>query len=56
MRECQIAQVIDGPLAAFRGEVKKVYEQTAKVAVQVKRTSISQNWLTEAIVRSLAQI
>jgi len=35
VREGQIVRVIDGPLTGFRGEVKKVDEQTAKVAVQV---------------------
>jgi transcriptional antiterminator NusG len=35
MREGQIVRVIDGPFAGFRGEVKEVDEQTAKVAVQV---------------------
>jgi transcription antitermination factor NusG len=35
VREGQIVRVIDGPFAGFRGEVKKVDEQTAKVAVQV---------------------
>jgi transcription antitermination factor NusG len=35
MREGQIVRVIDGPLTGFRGEVKEVDEQTAKVAVQV---------------------
>jgi transcription termination/antitermination protein NusG len=30
-----IVRVIDGPFAGFRGEVKKVDEQSAKVAVQV---------------------
>ena len=29
------ARVIDGPFTGFRGEVKEVDEQTAKVAVQV---------------------
>jgi len=28
-------RIIDGPLTGFRGEVKEVDEQTAKVAVQV---------------------
>ena len=31
----QIIRVIDGPFSGFRGEVKKVDEQTAHVAVQV---------------------
>ena len=35
VREGQIVRVIDGPLSGFRGEVKEVDEQTAKVAVQV---------------------
>jgi transcription antitermination factor NusG len=35
VRKGQIVRVIDGPLAGFRGEVKKVDEQIAKVAVQV---------------------
>ena len=35
VREGQIVRVIDGPFAGFRGEVKEVDEQTAKVAVQV---------------------
>src|SRR5262249_8879777 len=35
VREGQIVRVIDGPLTGFRGEVKEVNEQTAKVAVQV---------------------
>ena len=35
VREGQIVRVVDGPFAGFRGEVKKVDEQTAKVAVQV---------------------
>ena len=35
VREGQIVRVIDGPFADFRGEVKEVDEQTAKVAVQV---------------------
>ena len=30
----QIVRVIDGPFTGFRGEVKKVDEQIAKVAVQ----------------------
>ena len=34
-REGQIVRVIDGPFAGFRGGVKEVDEQTAKVAVQV---------------------
>src|SRR5262249_3069793 len=34
VREGQIVRVIDGPLTGFRGEVKEVNEQTAKVAVQ----------------------
>ena len=34
-REGQIVRVIDGPFTGFRGEVKEVDEQTAKVAVQV---------------------
>ena len=35
VREGQIVRVIDGPFIDFRGEVKAVDEQTAKVAVQV---------------------
>jgi transcription antitermination factor NusG len=35
VREGQIVRIINGPLAGFRGEVKEVNEQTAKVAVQV---------------------
>ena len=35
VREGQIVRVIDGPFTSFRGEVKEVGEQTAKVAVQV---------------------
>ena len=35
VRQGQIVRVIDGPLTGFRGEVKKVDEQTARVAVQV---------------------
>ena len=35
VRQGQIVQVIDGPFTGFRGEVKEVDEQTAKVAVQV---------------------
>ena len=35
VREGQIDRVIDGPLTGFRGEVKEIDEQTAKVAVQV---------------------
>jgi hypothetical protein len=35
VREGQIVRVIDGPLTGFRGEVKEVDEQTAKVAVRV---------------------
>jgi len=35
VREGQVGQVIDGPFTGFRGEVKEVDEQTAKVAVQV---------------------
>jgi len=31
----QIIRVIDGPFSGFRGEVKKVDELTAHVAVQV---------------------
>jgi DNA-binding NarL/FixJ family response regulator len=33
VRQGQIVRVIDGPLTGFRGEVKEVDEQTAKVAV-----------------------
>ena len=33
--EGRIVQVIDGPFTGFRGEVKEVDEQTARVAVQV---------------------
>lgn len=32
--EGRIVQVIDGPFAGFRGEVKEVNEQTVKVDVQ----------------------
>ena len=35
MREGQIVRVIDGPMTGFRGEVKKVDGQIAKVAVRV---------------------
>jgi hypothetical protein len=35
VRGGQIVRVIDGPLTGFRGEVKEVDEQTARVAVQV---------------------
>jgi len=35
VREGQIVRVIDGPLAGFRGEVKEVDEQSARVAVLV---------------------
>jgi len=35
VREGQIVRVVDGPLTGFRGEVKEVDEQTAKVAIQV---------------------
>ena len=35
VHEGQIVRIIDGPLTGFRGEVKEVGEQTAKVAVQV---------------------
>ena len=35
VREGQIVRVIDGPLTGFRGEVKEIDEQTAKVAVLV---------------------
>ena len=35
VRDGQIVRVIDGPFTGFRGEVEKVDEQTAKVAVQV---------------------
>ena len=35
VREGQIVRVIDGPLTGFRGEVKKVDEQIARVDVQV---------------------
>ena len=35
VREGQIVRVIGGPFTGFRGEVKEVDEQTAKVAVQV---------------------
>jgi transcription antitermination factor NusG len=34
VREGQIVRVVDGPLTGFRGEVKEVDEQTAKVAAQ----------------------
>ena len=33
--EGRIVQVIDGPFAGFRGEVKEVDEQTVRVDVQV---------------------
>ena len=35
VREGQIVRVVDGSFTGFRGEVKEVDEQTAKVAVQV---------------------
>jgi len=35
MRKGRIVRVIDGPFTGFRGEVKEVDEQTAKVAVLV---------------------
>jgi len=35
VREGQIVRVIDGPFTGFRGEVKELDEQTAKVAVLV---------------------
>jgi len=35
VRKGQIVRVIDGPFSGFRGEVKKVDEQIAKVAVEV---------------------
>jgi transcriptional antiterminator NusG len=35
VREGQVVRIIDGPFSGFRGEVKEVDEQTAKVAVQV---------------------
>jgi len=35
VRKGQIVRVIAGPFTGFLGEVKKVDEQTAKVAVQV---------------------
>lgn len=35
VREGQIVRVLDGPFSGFRGEVKEVDGQTAKVAVQV---------------------
>ena len=35
VRGGQIVRVIAGPLTGFRGEVKEVNGQTAKVAVQV---------------------
>ena len=35
VREGQIVRIIDGPMTGFRGEVKKVDEQSAKVDVQV---------------------
>ena len=34
-REGQLVRIIDGPFAGFRGEMKEVDEQTAKVAVQI---------------------
>ena len=35
VRKGQIVRVIDGPFTGLRGEVKKVDEQIAKVAVEV---------------------
>ena len=35
VREGQIVRVIDGPMAGFRGEVKRVEGQIARLAVQV---------------------
>ena len=35
VRKGQIVRIIDGPLTGFRGDVKEVDEQTARVAVQV---------------------
>ena len=35
VRKGQIVRVSDGPFTGFRGEVKKVDEETAIVAVQV---------------------
>ena len=35
VRQGRIVRVIDGPLTGFRGEVRKVDGQIAKVAVQV---------------------
>jgi transcription termination/antitermination protein NusG len=35
VRKGQIVRVIDGPFTGFRGELKEVGEQTAKVAVLV---------------------
>jgi len=35
VRGGQIVRVIDGPFSGFRGEVKEVDEQSAKVAVQI---------------------
>ena len=34
VRKGQIVRVIDGPFSGFRGEVKEVDEQIARVAVQ----------------------
>ena len=34
VRKGQIVRVIDGPFTGFRGEVKEVDEQIARVAVQ----------------------
>jgi len=35
VRKGHIVRIIDGPFTGFQGEVQKVDEQTAKVAVQV---------------------
>ena len=35
VREGQIVRVIDGPMAGFLGEVKRVDGQTVKVVVQI---------------------
>jgi hypothetical protein len=64
VREGQIVRVIDGPLTGFRGEVKEVNEQTAKVAVLVfgrvtrwtwhlGRSNWCQKFQTEALPLSL---
>jgi transcriptional antiterminator NusG len=35
VREGQIVRVLDGPFSGFRGDVKEIDGQTAKVAIQV---------------------